>query len=323
MKKNKRILTILACGIVLCGCAKSPKLADGKEVVATIDGKEVVAEDLYAEMKDSYGTSVLISMFDDFIVSQEIKEGSDEEKAVLEDAEIELEQYKASAGDNWSGFLEYYNYSSEEQLKEDLIKNTKTMAVAKKYIRNSITEDDLKKYYEDNYSTELNVKHILIKSTAAADAKDEDKEKAEEEAYNKAAELIKKLDEGADFETLAKENSDDTGSKENGGVINGVNKAGYDSSFYAAALELKDGTYTKTPVKSQYGYHIIYTVSRKNADTYDSVKESLYSKVVDSKLSSDKNLTYKTWDEIRKKYNLNIVDTTIKTSYEAAVSNYK
>lgn len=319
--KNKKILTIIACGLLICGCAKSPKLVDGKEVVASIDGKSITAEDLYSEMKDQYGTSVLISTIDKFIVSQEIAEGSDEEKSAIEEAEIEIEQYKLSYSTNWSEFLKYYGYSTDNELKEDLINNYKTKSIAKKYIKEKVTEDELKAYYDANYSTELSVKHILIKPVTTDSMTDEEVTAAEEVAYKKAVELITKLNEGGDFDTLAKENSEDTATKENGGLINGVNKASYDSSFYSAALALTDGAYTKTPVKSKFGYHIIYTISRKDADSYDTIKGTLYDKVVDSKITNDSNLTYKTWDEIRKKYNLNIVDTSINTSYEAAMNN--
>lgn len=318
MKKKALMLTM--CGLmILTGCAKSPKLSDGKEVVASIDGKSVTAEELYDEMKKQNGTGIVINLLDEYIINKEIPDDSE----YSEQADIEIKQYKLTYEKEWEQFLEYYGYSSEDDLKKDLIKQYKSNDVAKKYIKEKITEDDLKKYYEDNISTELTVKHILIKSTATSSSTADEKTKAEEEALKKANELIKKLDEGADFETLAKENSEDTGSASNGGLITGVNKAEYDSSFYKAAVELKDGTYTKTPVKSAFGYHIIYTVNRTEAESFDTLKESLYDKVIDQKIAADSYLTYKTWDEIRKKYNMNIVDTTIKTSYESTINNMK
>lgn len=316
MKKKALIFTM--CGLImLSGCAKSPKLSDGKEVVASVNGKDVTAEELYDKMKDQYGTGSLVSIIDEYIISKEITSDDD----YNEQAEIQIKQYKLNYSDQWEQFLEYYGYSSEDELKKDLINQYKSEAVAKKYIKEKITEDELKKYYDENISTELTVKHILIKSTATDTSTDEEKTKAEEEAYNKALDLIKKLDEGADFDTLAKENSEDTGSASNGGLITGVNKAGYDSSFYEAALALKDGEYTKTPVKSEFGYHVIYTVSRTEAESYETLKESLYDKVVDQKIAEDSYLTYKTWDEVRNKYNLSIIDTTLKNSYDAAINN--
>lgn len=316
MKKKALVFTI--CGLLIfTGCVKSPKLSDGKQVVASIDGKTVTAEDLYDSMKDQYGTSSLIALLDEYIIKTEIPDDKDYE----EQADIQIKQYKINYKNEWEQFLKYYGYSSEDDLKKDIIKQLKSEAVAKKYIKESVTEDDLKKYYDENISTELTVKHILIKSTATENSTSDEKKAAEEAAYNKASELIKKLDEGADFETLAKENSEDTGSASNGGLITGVNKAGYDADFYAAALALKNGEYTKTPVKSQFGYHIIYTVSRTEAESYDTLKDSLYDKVVDQKISNDSYLTYKTWDEIRKKYNLNITDTSLKTSYESTINN--
>lgn len=314
---KKKTLAVAMCGLlILTGCAKSPKLSDGKEVVGSIDGKDVTAEEIYDSMKEDYGTNALISIIDDYIISKEITDDSE----YKEQADIQLQQYKLSYSSEWEDFLKYYGYDSEDEMKADILSQLKSEAVAKKYIKDGITEDDLKKYYDENISTELTVRHILIKSSALSDSSTEEKTASEEEAYNKAVDLIKKLDEGASFETLAKENSEDTGSAENGGLITGVNKAGYDSSFYNAALALKDGEYTKEPVKSAYGYHIILTVSRTEAESYDTLKDSLYDKVVDDKISNDQYLTYKTWDDIRKKYNLNIVDTTIKNSYDSTMN---
>ncbi|MCM1370899.1 MAG: peptidylprolyl isomerase [Clostridium sp.] len=317
---KKKVLVFAVCGLfILSGCSKSPKLSDGKQVVASLNGKDITAEELFDNMKQSYGTSSLISLVDEYIISKEITDESE----FIEEAEIQIQQYKISYGDQWNDFLQYYNYSSEEDLKKDLLLQLKSEELAKKQIKESITEEDLKKYYDENISTELTVKHILIKPDVDKDASSDEKAKAEEKAYSEAVELIKKLDEGADFETLAKENSDDTGSASNGGLITGVTKSGYDANFYKGALELEDGKYSKTPIKSEYGYHIIYTISRTEAESYDEMKESLYDKVISKKISDDPYLTYKAWDEIRKKYNINIIDTTIKSSYEAAIGNLK
>lgn len=313
----KKALMLTLCGIfVLTGCAKTPKLSDGKEIVASLNGKDITAEDLYSSMRDQYGTSVLVNLIDDFIISKEITDSAQYE----EEAAIQVEQYKVTYSSQWEDFLSYYGYASEDELKADLIKQAKSTGLVKKYLKEEITEDDLKKYYDENISTELTVKHILIKSTATDSSTAEEKTAAETEAYNKAVELINQLNAGADFETLAKENSEDTGSASNGGLITGVNKAGYDTSFYNAAIALADGKYSTVPVKSQYGYHVILTVSRTEAESYDALKDTLYDKVISKKLSDDSNLTYAIWNKIRQKYNLNIVDTDIKTSYEAAMA---
>ena len=62
---------------------------------------------------------------------------------------------------------------------------------------------------------------------------------------------------GAKFEDLAKKNSKDPGSAENGGDLDWANPGNYMPEFSAAMVKLNKGDVTDTPVKSQFGYHII------------------------------------------------------------------
>ena len=142
-------------------------------------------------------------------------------------------------------------------------------------------------------------------------------------ALEKAKSLIKKLNEGANFDDLAKENSDDTASAKNGGAINNVTKEGYVAEFYNAAYDLKEGEYTKEPVKSEYGYHIIYLVKKGEKESLDSLKDVIINTLVDNKITNDTDgsLRNTAWDKIRSKYKMNIVDTKIKSIYESSISN--
>ena len=92
----------------------------------------------------------------------------------------------------------------------------------------------------------------------------EEKADAEEKARQEALDLIKQLDEGANFEELAKEYSDDTGSASDGGLIDYFNKdSNMDEAFLEASIDLETGKYTEEPVKSTYGYHIILKTDQK------------------------------------------------------------
>lgn len=84
--------------------------------------------------------------------------------------------------------------------------------------------------------------------------------RTEAEAKTRAEEVIKKLQDGGDFSTLAKEYSEDSSNKDNGGKLdNPVSGDGsYVYDFETAALALKEkGAYTQAPVKTEFGYHII------------------------------------------------------------------
>jgi peptidyl-prolyl cis-trans isomerase C len=68
--------------------------------------------------------------------------------------------------------------------------------------------------------------------------------------------IIAKLDKGEKFSELAKQ-SKDPGSKDKGGELGWSSSKAYVKPFGDALTQLKKGEYTKTPVKSDFGYHVI------------------------------------------------------------------
>ena len=318
MKKLLIGLTSICLAVTLTGCGKVPKLENGEEVIASIDGKEFTANELYNELKKQGGASVLVNMIDTFIINQEVtsnKEAEEYADSMIKQYELSYEQQGASFEDA----LISSGYANIDEFKKVLVNDYMKNEVTEKYIRETLTEKELKDYYEEHISDELSVKHILIAPEVSDDASDEDKTKAEEAALEKAKKLIEELNNGADFDTLAKENSDDEGSAKNGGLINNVVKEGYVTEFWNAAYALENEKYTAEPVKTEYGYHVIYKVSHTAKKSFEEMKESLYDKVVEDKLANDDNLQYKTWADIRAKYNLTINDSTVNSIYKNSI----
>lgn len=105
---------------------------------------------------------------------------------------------------------------------------------------------------------EVDVSHILI-SYKGLDSADASVTRTQDEAFELAKELVQKIKDGGDFATIAKENSDDTASKETGGALDkpvtGDGRYVYDFENAALALE-KEGALSEI-VKTQFGYHII------------------------------------------------------------------
>lgn len=327
-KYDKVILVTAICIIVvlvsiiayLIYKGNHPQLSDGKQVVASIDGKDFVAEELYEELRNQGGYVVMLDMINHYISDKEITDQTDAKNY----ADSLVKQYELSyeeSGAKFEDVVVQYGYASVDAFKQIVIYDYLYNEVGEKYIKEGITEKELKEYYENHVSDELNVKHILIAPDVESTATSDEKKKAEEAALKKAKDLIKQLDEGADFDTLAKEYSDDEGSASNGGVINNVVKDKVVSEFWDAAEKLETGKYTAEPVKSKYGYHIIYKVSHTEKKSFDEIKDSLYDNVVTKKVSEDETLIEKTWVEIRKKYNLNIVDTSIKNAYDSEIKS--
>ena len=321
MKKKKLLIGLISLGVLATtGCGKIPKLENGEEVVASLDGKNFTANDLYNELKKQGGSSVLVNMIDTFITNQEITDSKEAE----EYAASLIKQYKLSYKQNGADFeaaLISNGYANEDEFKKVIATDYKKSEIAKKYIKADITDDELKDYYDNHISDELSVKHILIAPEVSDNATDEEKTNAENAALEKAKNLIEQLNNGADFDTLAKENSSDDATKDNGGVINNVVKEGYVTEFWNAAYALENGKYTTEPVKTQYGYHIIYKVSHTEKKSLDEMKDTLYNKIVSEKISNDSSLEQKTWVKIREKYNLTINDSTIDSTYKSSIKS--
>lgn len=155
---------------------------------------------------------------------------------------------------------------NEDQVKR-LMTQYLTRVVAQTYLRQMtqklVTDEVLKKAYEKYKSgfkgeEEVRASHILVKTK------------------KEAQEVIAKLDKGGDFAKLAKQHS--TGpSKAQGGDLGYFQRGQMVKPFAEAAFALKKGAYTKSPVKTQFGWHVIKLVDRrrKSAPPFERVKDTL------------------------------------------------
>lgn len=309
---------LLIINIILVVNGHKVKISDGKEIVASINDKNITAEDLFEEMKEKYGTGVLVNIIDDEIISKEISNTEEFEKKAKEQVSSIREQCE-SMEYNWNEVLTNYGYKNEQVLVDEIKNSLMKEEVVINYLSKNLSDEDIKKYYDEKIFDSFSAKHILITPKTNDNMSAEEKSAAEETAKNKAIEVINKLNSGENWSDLVKNYSQDTGSKENDGLVENFTKGDVVDEFYDATKNLNDGAYTNEPVKSKYGYHIILRVSKTEKEALDSMKDELISKIVDSKLNEDSKLYTTTWDEIRKKYNLEINDTVIKNNYEKTI----
>ena len=318
------LIMCLLLGIILIVVIKGneTELKNGKEVVAKVKGKKFVSEALYEKMKKKYGTNILINMVDDYIISKEIKSNDEAKKTAKSQLDSLKQQYKQQNQD-FETVLASYGYDSEEALLNEMIAEANKEIVAKKYIKKSIKDKEIQKYYDEEVYGDYTVKHILIKADTSDDASEEEQSKAEKKAKETAEEVIEKLNNGEKWNTLVKKYSDDEGSKDDNGLIENFTKGDVVDEFFEATLKLKDKEYTKEPVKSEYGYHVILKVSSTKKPSLKEAKDDILDKLVKEKLSNDTNLISKTWVDIRKDYDLEIKDTKIKKSYKNTIKEAK
>jgi len=148
-------------------------------------------------------------------------------------------------------------------------------AESQKYIKSLQPSDaDLHAEYETAVAAmdknEYKARHILVAT----------KEDGEQ--------IIKKLKGGAKFEDLAKAQSTDTGSKNNGGELGWFTTSRMVKPFADAVVALKKGEITPEPVQTQYGWHVIQLedTREKTPPPFDQVKAQLSNQVIRKKLQA-------------------------------------
>lgn len=140
--------------------------------------------------------------------------------------------------------------------------------------KNPATEEEAKAEYDKVKAsvsgTEYRARHILV------------------ESEDEAKKLIAEIKAGGSFEELAKKHSKDPGSGENGGDLDFAKPDAYVPEFGQAMAALKKGEMTETPVKSQFGYHIIKLEDTREAQfpAFDEVKGQLMQSLAQKKLQA-------------------------------------
>ena len=167
----------------------------------------------------------------------------------------------------------------------------------RKHVVDAVTEDEVKARYEKEIAAlpkqeEVNARHILVKTEEEAKA------------------IIAELDSGKDFAELAKAKSEDS-NKSDGGDLGWFSKGRMVPEFEEAAFALEKGAYTKTPVKSQFGFHVIKLEDRRDVQppAFDQVEPQVRQLVM-----RDKYLAI--IEKAKAEQKVEIMDEALRKGYE-------
>jgi parvulin-like peptidyl-prolyl isomerase len=299
---------LAAVTVVAAGCGGTDEVP--ADAVAVVDGTTIsraTLDDLLARAKKSYtaqkrafpkaGTSEYQSLQTQavaFLVQREEYAKQAEKLGIdVTDAQVAKkidEVRKQYYSDNQAKFekeLKAQGYTVET-LRDDVRAQLVTEGIYNEITKDvKISDADLKKYYDDNkekytVAESRNVRHILVKTKAEADK------------------LHAELVNGADFATLAKQNSLDPGSKNLGGKLT-VARGQTVAAFDKAAFSLKTNELSQ-PVKTQFGYHLIQAladVKPGSVTPYAQVKDQIRTQLE----SERKNAAVTKWvEDTQKEY---------------------
>jgi peptidyl-prolyl cis-trans isomerase C len=166
-----------------------------------------------------------------------------------------------------------------------------------KTLKDTIKDDEAKKVYDERVAKlqpedEISASHILV------------------DTEDKAKELKAKLSAGADFAQLAKENSTDTGSKDQGGALGFFGRGQMVPEFEAAAFKLEKGQISD-PVHTNFGWHIIKVDDKRKKEppSFAAVKDTIMNSLIVRKAQDAAT-------EMRGKAQIEYVDADIKKQVE-------
>ena len=315
MKKKLGISICLISALVLTvtGCGKKAELDDNKTAVS-LKGIKITATDYYNEIKKS-NISKLVDMIDHQLFDEKYESNDEEDQAVEEQINQLKESYKDDTTFQ-SVIQQYFGVNSEDELEDMLRLEYKRNEAVEDYVADNLTDKEIQDYYDKNIIGDIKASHILITPDVDSDATEEEKEKAEEKAKKEAEKIIKKLDKGEDFAELAKKYSDDEATAKNGGDLDYFNTDDMDENFMDAVKKLNNNEYTKEPVKTQYGYHIILKVDQKEKPKLKEVKDSIKETLANNKLNNNSTLHYETLMDIREENNIKWNDDELEKQYD-------
>ena len=306
------LITVLV--VVIIWPDRIATLKDGTQPVAEIDGYTVTANDLYEDMKDVYSISSLLDKIDNKILVEKYPETDEMNDELKQQAESYYSAYKQYYKMDKETFLSNNGFGSEKAFLEYLRLQYRRNKYAEDYIKTLISDKEVEKYYEDKVYGDINTKHILVKVDSSAS--DEDKKKAED----LAKEIISKLNDGKSFDEVKEEYKDQITYEELGYKSYNAN---LESAYMEAMQKLENNSYSKEPVKTSYGYHVIYRIDQKEKPVLEDVKEEIIDSLVSEKKSEDKNISYVALDKMREESGLKFSDTVLEKKYNTYMSQYK
>lgn len=324
IKKSIKLLALALIMVVITACGKV-ELKDGEKAIVTFNEGAISSNDLYEALKKTYGAEKLVDLIDSYLLNKKYETDSDEKDYVSQSVKTTKETAKSYNVDFETYISYYYGIDSEKAFKEYISLNYKRNLWIEEYGQEVVTDRQIDEYYETEIVGDMTLSQILITPMANDDMTEEEKNKAEENALNKAKDIIKELNNGKDFSVAAKEYSEDEATSSNGGSLGKVNSEDLPTEVFEAAKNLKVGAYTLTAVKSSQGYYIIYKSAQDEKPKLDEELVLKIKALIGKEISSEASFSHTALNALREKNGMKFEDTNLESSYQKFLernSNY-
>src|SRR5690606_24320746 len=275
---RKKFAASIGLALMVAVWGSFPVSAQDDNVVATLDGQQITEADM--------------ALAEEQLGAQFGRLPEAERRVALLSALIDLKLLANAAVE------QKIDESDEFKQQQEFLRNQALhSAFIEKNVIEQITDDEVKARYDEEVKKltmpeEVHARHILVES--------EDEAKA----------IIKQLDDGGNFEEIAKEKSKD-GAAANGGDLGYFTKGRMVPEFETAAFAMESGSYSKEPIKTQFGWHVLKVDDKRQqpAPTLEQVSDEVRSVIVREKYVA-------TLKDIRGKADVNIPDAELKASVD-------
>jgi len=292
-------------------------LKSGEQSIVKVNKKNYTADELYEDMKDYYSVSLLLDNIDEDILTELYPETDEMMDEVEASAQNYFDMYEQYYNYTEEQFLEQNGFSSYEAFLEYLKLDHRRNKYLDEYIEKNLDDEEIEEYYDENVFGDINTQHILVEVSSS---EDDEEGLSDEDAKALAEKIITKLNDGTSWEDVQEKYKDQI-------TFEDLGYQSWDASleeaFMTALEEMDDESYSEEPVKTSYGYHVIYRLDQKKKPSLKDSKEKIIDNLISDAKADDANLLYKALISLRNDKNIKFNDTVMKEKYEEYCKQYK
>lgn len=293
-------------------------LKDGTEPIVKVNGTTYTADDLYKEMKNSYSVSKLLDIIDNDLLTKLYEEDDEMTEEVNSNAEYYLNMYQQYYNYTEEQFLSANGFANYDAFLEYLKLDYRRNKYLDEYVEKNLTDKEIEEYYNENVYGDINCQHILIETSSDDD--DDSSKLSDDDAKALAEEIIDKINDGTSWKDIQEEYKDQITFEDLGYQSW---DADLEDSFKNALKDMDNDSFSEEPVKTSYGYHVIYRLDQKETPSLEDTQEKITEELVEEKKSDDSNLLYKALINLRDEKEITFSDTDMKAKYDAYKKEYK
>lgn len=232
------------------------------EPVAVIGDTEIAQDEFYQAMKNVSGNVTLRTM----ILEEVLRQNVEDEEALKQAAEEEVNQQIEEAGgeEQFQQLLTYQKLGSIEDYKYQVFIRNMFQEVVGREI--DMSDEAIQNYYENEYQPTMEAQHILVDTEEEAQA------------------ALERVQNGEEFDAVAKEISKDSTAK-NGGLLSPFVSGQMVPEFEEAVKNGTNGEIVPEPVQSQYGYHVIKVLDNGEKKPLEEVRDTVEEQYKSSKFA--------------------------------------